>query len=104
MMEGLICAKGLQRLPTLATRTWGGVLQEEAKHLPRSVRPPRIGVGTSSAASRPSVSGPMDLPMFKDCPAAHVGMDSASIGMSSCTRPQCTFSCKFVAPLDRAMT
>src|SRR5216684_1267985 len=61
----------------------GGVLEEEAQHLPRGVWPPRIGVGASSTASRPSVSGSMDLPLFKDFPAARVGMDSASIGMSS---------------------
>src|SRR5271165_7257946 len=59
------------------------VLEEEAQHLPRGVRPSRIGVGASGAAPRPGVSGTMDLPVLKDCPPARVGMDCAGIGMAS---------------------
>jgi hypothetical protein len=59
------------------------VLEEEAQHLPRGVRPSRVGVGASGAASRPGVSGAMDLPVLKDCPPARVGMDCAGICMSA---------------------
>ncbi len=59
------------------------VFEEEAQHLPRGVRPSRIGVGASGTASRPSVAGSMDVPVLKDCPPARVGMDSAGICMSS---------------------
>jgi hypothetical protein len=59
------------------------VLEEEPQHLPRGVRPSRIGIGASGAAARPGVSGTMDLPVLKDCPPARVGMDGAGIGMSS---------------------
>jgi hypothetical protein len=55
------------------------MLEEEAQHLSRGVRALRIGVGASGAASRPSMSGSMDVPVFKDCPPARVGMDSARI-------------------------
>jgi hypothetical protein len=64
--SGLICANGLQRLKTLTVRPWGGVIEEEAQHLPRGVRPARISVGASGAASRPSVSGSVDFPVLKD--------------------------------------
>ncbi len=59
------------------------MLEEEAQHLPRSVRPSRIGVGAGGAASRPGMSGTMDHPVLKDCPPARVGMDRAGIGMAS---------------------
>jgi len=57
----------------------GRVLEEEAQHLSRGVRALRIGVGANGAASRPSMSGSMDVPVLKDCPPARVGMDSARI-------------------------
>src|SRR5712691_3062355 len=59
------------------------MLEEEAQHLLRGVRSLRIGVGACGASSRPGVSGTMDFPVLKDCPAARVGMDCAGIGMSS---------------------
>lgn len=67
--------------PSWQRRHW--MLEEEAQHLPRGVRPSRIGVGAGGAASRPSVSRAMDIPLFKDCPPARVAMDRAGIGMSS---------------------
>jgi len=57
----------------------GRVLEEEAQHLSRGVWALRIGVGANGAASRPSMSGSMDVPVLKDCPPARVGMDSARI-------------------------
>src|SRR5205823_3397635 len=59
------------------------MLEEEAQHLLRGVRPSRIGVGASGASSRPGMSGTMDFPVLKDCAPARVGMDCAGIGMSS---------------------
>src|SRR5260370_703587 len=59
------------------------MLEEEAQHLPRGVRPSRIGVGASGAASRPCVSGSMDVPVLKHCSPGGVGMDGAGMGMSS---------------------
>ena len=64
----------------LSLRGHGGrVLEEEAQHLSRGVWALRIGVGANGAASRPSMSGSMDVPALKDCPPARVGMDSARI-------------------------
>jgi hypothetical protein len=57
----------------------GRVLEEEAQHLSRGVWALRIGVGANGAASRPSMSGSMDVPVLKDCPPARVSMDSARI-------------------------
>src|SRR5258707_7485361 len=77
---GVHCQVGHSSNTTERLSAW--VLEEEAQHLPRGVRPSRIGVGASGPASRPGVSGTMDLPVLKDCPPA-VGMDCAGIGMSS---------------------
>ena len=67
----------------LSLRGRAALLEEEAQHLSRCVRPSRIGVGADGASSRPGVSGTMDLPVLKDCPPARVGMDCAGIGVSS---------------------
>src|SRR5579871_970083 len=37
------------------------MLEEEAQHLPRRVRPARIGVGAGWAASRPGVAGTVNI-------------------------------------------
>src|SRR6266498_5173488 len=59
------------------------VIQEEAQHLARGVRPLRIGVSARGAATRPCVAGSVDVPLLEDCPPARVGVDGAGVGMSS---------------------
>jgi hypothetical protein len=59
------------------------VFEEEAQHFPRGVRSSPIGERAGWAAPRPCVARSMDLPVLKYCAAAWVGMDRASIGMSS---------------------
>src|ERR1700757_1091492 len=59
------------------------MLQEEAQHLPRGIRPARIGVGAGRARSRPCVTGTMDLPLLEDGSPARIGMKSAGIAVSS---------------------
>src|SRR5882757_9266998 len=59
------------------------MLEEKPQHLSRGVRPARIGVGAGGAASRPCVSGAMDLPVLKDRPPARVGTDRSGIGMAA---------------------
>src|ERR1700722_19222562 len=40
------------------------VLQEEAHHLRRGIRPARIGVGARWAAAKPGMAGAVDHPLF----------------------------------------
>ena len=54
---------------------------EETQHFPRCVRSLRISVGARRAASRPSVSGSMNVPVLKDSSPTRVGMDRAGIGV-----------------------
>src|SRR5271163_2278758 len=56
------------------------MLEEETQHFSARVRSLRIGVGTGGTASRPSVAGTVNVPMFGDRPAARVGNDCAGIG------------------------
>src|SRR5579862_8561933 len=62
------------------------MLQEEAQHLPRGIGPARIGVGTGGAASRPCVTGTVDLPLLEDGAPARVDMQRAGIGVSARNR------------------
>jgi hypothetical protein len=73
------CSHNLQ----LLHGTDGRVIAKETQHFSRCVGPTRIGVGTRGTAARPSVSGSMDAPLLQDCPPVVVGMDRASIGMST---------------------
>ena len=57
------------------------MLEEEAQHFPRRVRPSRIGVGAGGTASRPGVAGTVNVPVLGDRPPARVGKDGAGIGM-----------------------
>jgi hypothetical protein len=59
------------------------MLEEETQHFPRCVRSSRIGVGARRAASRPCVSGSVDVPVLKDSAPNRIGMDGAGIGMPS---------------------
>src|SRR6266481_431093 len=59
------------------------MLKEETQHFPRCVRSSRISVGACRAASRPCVSGSVDVPVLKDTAPTRVGMDRAGIGMAS---------------------
>ena len=54
------------------------MLEEEAQHFPRRVRPSRIGVGAGRTAAQPRVAGTMNVPVFGDQPAP-VGKDGAGI-------------------------
>src|SRR5882757_555047 len=55
--------------------------EEETQHFPRRVRSLRIGIGARGAASRPCVSGAVDIPVLQDFASIHVAMDRAGIGM-----------------------
>src|SRR5690348_8174185 len=55
--------------------------EEEAQHFPCRIRPSRIGVRPRRAASRPCVSGSMDVPVLKDSAFARVDVDRAGIGV-----------------------
>src|SRR5438477_345977 len=70
-------------LSVFAERRRQRVFEEEAQHLPRGVRSPGIGVGAFRAASRPGVSGAMDVPVFQDCAPVGIAMDGAGIGVAS---------------------
>ena len=59
------------------------MLEEETQHFPRCVRSSRISVGARRAATRPSVSSSVDVPVLKDSAPTRVGMDRAGIGMPS---------------------
>src|SRR5580700_5563243 len=59
------------------------MLKEETQHFPRCVRSSRIGVGARRAASRPSVSSSVDVPVLEDSAPTRVGMDRAGIGVPS---------------------
>ena len=77
------------------------VLEEEAQHLPCGVRTSWIGVGASGAATRPGVSGTMDLPMLKHSAPARVGMDCAGICMSAGNPTAMYFLLQVRSPLLR---
>ena len=55
------------------------MLEEEPNHLPGGIGTPRKGVGTGRAATRPSVPGPMNDPLFYHRLAAGVGMKHAAV-------------------------
>src|ERR1700682_6246132 len=57
--------------------------EEETQHFPRCVRSSRISVGARRAASGPSVSSSVNIPVLKDSAPTRVGMDRAGIGMPS---------------------
>ena len=59
------------------------MLEEEAQHFPRCVRPLRISVGADRAPSRPSVSGSVDIPVLQDSAPIRVAIDSAGVRMTS---------------------
>src|SRR5689334_24796810 len=59
------------------------MLEEEAQHFLRCVRPLRIGVGARGAASRPRVPSAVDAPVLEYSAPARVGMDGARIGMTT---------------------
>jgi hypothetical protein len=42
----------------------GNVIAKETKHFASSVRPSRIGIGSSETAARPSVASSMDAPLL----------------------------------------
>ena len=42
----------------------GNVIAKETEHFPSSVRPSRIGIGSSGTATRPSVASSMDTPLL----------------------------------------
>src|SRR5258705_13909137 len=67
----------------LTSPLWERMLEEETQHFPRCVWSSRISVGARRAASRPCVSGSVDVPVLKDFPPTRVGMDRAGIGMPS---------------------
>ena len=54
------------------------MLEEEPNHLAGGIGTPRKGVGTSRAASRPSVTGPMNDPLFYHRLAAGVAIPIAT--------------------------
>src|SRR6185437_1609342 len=58
------------------------MLEEEAQHFPRRIRPVRVGVGPGGTAARPCVSGAIDVPVFGDFPTSRVAPNGASIGMT----------------------
>ena len=55
------------------------MLEEEPNHLASGIGTPRKGVGTSRAATRPSVTGPMNDPLFYHRLAAGVDMQHAAV-------------------------
>lgn len=55
------------------------VLEEEPNHFAGGIRTPRKGVGTGRAATRPSVTGPMNDPLFYHRLAAGVDMQHAAV-------------------------
>ena len=55
------------------------VLEEEPNHLAGGIGTPRKGVGTGRAATRPSVAGPMNDPLFYHRLAAGVDMQNAAV-------------------------
>jgi hypothetical protein len=55
------------------------VLQKESNHLAGGIGSLRKGVGTGGAATRPSVTGPMNDPLFHHGLAAGVGMQYAAV-------------------------
>src|SRR6478672_11294508 len=59
------------------------MLEEETQDFPGCVRSSRIGVGARRTASRPCVSGSVDIPVLKNSAPTRVGMDRAGIGMPS---------------------
>src|SRR5271157_1912442 len=68
------------------------VLKEEAEHLPRSVRPSRIGEGPGGAAARPCMAGSMDNPLLEDRLSACIGVEGAAVSMPP-GRPAVLHSC-----------
>lgn len=56
------CSRVQARPERIVVRSSSRVLQEEAQHLPRSVRPGWIGVRTLAAAARPGVAAPVHDP------------------------------------------
>ena len=58
------------------------MLEEETQHFPRRIRPPRIRVGARGTAPRPSVSSPMNRPLFAHPSPGGIGVDGAAVGMS----------------------
>jgi hypothetical protein len=59
------------------------VLEEEADHFPRGIRPARIGVGAGGTASRPGVPGPVDRPLLAPRLAGRIGVDGTAVGMTA---------------------
>jgi hypothetical protein len=69
---------------SFVVHTWRKrVLKEEPNHLAGSIGSPRKGVGTGGAATRPSVTGPMNDPLFYHCLAAGIGMQHAAVREST---------------------
>jgi hypothetical protein len=62
---------------TLTRLLWAQMLEEETQHFPRCVGSSRISIEASRAASRPCVSGSMDVPVSKNSAPAHISMDRA---------------------------
>src|SRR5215813_10498716 len=69
------------------------MLKEEAQHFLRCIRSSRIGVGPRRAASRPCVSGSVDVPVLKDFAPARVDVDRAGIVMPSRYPPAMHLPC-----------
>src|SRR6478672_12134020 len=59
------------------------MLEEETQHLPCCVRSSRIGIGARGAASGPSVSGSVDIPVLQHSASARVAQDRSGIAMPS---------------------
>jgi hypothetical protein len=58
------------------------VLKEEALHLPCRVRPARIGVRAGGTATRPGVTGAVNVPMLGDGAPSRIGQVRAGVGVS----------------------
>jgi len=58
-------------------------LEEKPKHFPCCVRTSRIGVGTRAAASRPCVSGAVDIPVLQPRASTRVAQDRPCVSVPS---------------------
>jgi hypothetical protein len=74
------------------------VFQEEPNHLAGGIGSPRKGVGTGGAAARPSVTGPMNDPLFYNRLAAGIGIQHAAV-----REPTRYLSCFDPPPEHRAL-
>src|SRR4051812_16222729 len=75
----MIARSSASTSPPPPERSGASMLQEEAEHLPRSIRPGRIGIGASLRPAGPGMARSFDRPLLDQHLARGIAADRTGI-------------------------